>query len=116
MELKEIQKIQKKFSEEHFSNLWSVKDDEDFLHKLQYFVVGLTGEVGELANIVKKISRDNIEFKDKPSEERMEKIRDELTDCFIYIMLIANFLKIDLEEEYLKKLEFNKKRFVNYKK
>jgi NTP pyrophosphatase (non-canonical NTP hydrolase) len=75
----------------------------------------LTGEIGEFANVVKKVVRDHKVFKDKPDKERMEKLKEELTDCFIYLMILSNILKMDLEREYFKKLEYNKKKFESYK-
>ena len=116
MELKEIQELQKKFSLEHFAKLWEIKNQDDYIHKLQYLVVGLAGEVGEFANIVKKISRDHETLSENPSSERMENLKEELTDCFFYVLITANFLNIDLETEWKNKMEFNRKRFEKYKK
>lgn len=115
MELKEIMNIQKKFDEEYFSQFWKIENDSDFLDRLQYLVVALTGEVGEFSNIVKKMIRDYRSLKAKPEKKRLKKLREELTDCFIYLMILGNLLKIDFEKEYFKKLKFNKKRFENYK-
>ena len=116
MELKEIQEIQDKFDHEYFEKWWDVESDTGYIHRLEFLTLALTGELGEFANIVKKISRDHMSFKSKPDDERLEHLKEELTDCFIYLMVIANFLDIDLEKQYFKKLEFNKKRFEKYKK
>ena len=67
---------------------------------LPQWFVALTGEVGEAANIVKKMYRgDRISTLD-------EDLKDELADIQIYLDLICNHLKVDLEEIVIKK--FNK--------
>jgi len=115
MQLKEIQQLQKKFDEEFFSNFWNIDDEKTFLERLQYLVVALSGEVGEYANIVKKASRDFENLGQSISDERKEQLAEELVDCFIYVIITANLLGIDLEKEYMKKLEKNKERFQKYK-
>ncbi len=116
MELKQIQEIQDKFDKEYFAKWWDVSTEAGKIERLEFLTVALTGEVGEFANIVKKISRDHISLKMKPEDEKLENLKEELTDCFIYLMVIANFLNMDLETEYFRKLEFNKKRFEKYRK
>jgi NTP pyrophosphatase (non-canonical NTP hydrolase) len=115
MHLKEIQRIQKEFDEEYFKKFWEINDEKTFLERLQYLVVALTGEVGEFANIVKKISRDFENLNHPMSDERKQALTEELVDCFIYIIITANLLGVNLEEEYKRKLEKNKQRFEKYK-
>jgi NTP pyrophosphatase (non-canonical NTP hydrolase) len=115
MQLREIQKIQKDFDKEYFKKFWEINDEKTFIERLQYLTVALAGEIGEYANIVKKISRDFENLNDAVSDERKQSLIEEMTDCFIYIIIIANLLGIDLEKEYMKKLEKNKKRFERYK-
>jgi NTP pyrophosphatase (non-canonical NTP hydrolase) len=115
MQLKEIQKIQKDFDMEYFKKFWEIKDEKAFIERLQYLTVALAGEIGEYANIVKKLSRDFENLNDSISDERKQALIEELVDCFTYVIITANLLKVDLEEEYIKKLEKNKKRFQKYK-
>ena len=115
MELKEIMEFQRKFDKEYFNSFWEIKNDGDFINRLEYLVVALTGEVGEFANVVKKIARNYETLREKPDKKFIEKLKEELTDCFIYIIILGNLLKIDLEKEYLRKMQFNKKRFEKYK-
>lgn len=115
MDLKELQKKQKEFDKEYFKKFWDIKNEKEFIDKLKYVVVALSGEWGEFANIVKKIIRDNENLDEKPSEERLEKLKDELTDVFIYVLITANLLNVDLEKEYFRKMSFNKERFEKYK-
>ncbi len=116
MQLKEIQKIQKDFDKEFFKTFWQIKDEKTFIERLQYLVVALTGEIGEYANIVKKVSRDFENLHQTISEERKKELIEELVDCFIYIIITANLLDVDLEKKYFEKLEKNKQRFEKYKK
>ncbi|MEM5777055.1 MAG: MazG nucleotide pyrophosphohydrolase domain-containing protein [Candidatus Aenigmatarchaeota archaeon] len=116
MQIKDIQKLQKEFDGEFFNKFWKIEDEKTFIERLQYLVVALTGEIGEYANIVKKVSRDFEHLDQSISEERRKELTEELIDCFIYIIITANLLNIDLEKEYLKKLEKNKQRFEKYKR
>jgi NTP pyrophosphatase (non-canonical NTP hydrolase) len=62
---------------------------------LQYPTLGLAGEAGEVANIVKKIQRD---FDGIITEEIRNKLKDELGDCLWYIAACADELGLSLEE------------------
>ncbi len=114
MELRDIQRIQREFDEEYFQEFWKIEDYEDFLDRLEYLVVALTGEVGEFANIVKKMRREYMHLSNKRSDY-MDKLREELVDIFIYTVITANLLDMDIEEEFLKKLEYNRRRFKKYR-
>lgn len=61
----------------------------------------LVGEVGELANFLKKVDRG-----DYPIESISEEIADELADIQTYLDLLAHKLKVDLGEATASK--FNK--------
>jgi len=62
---------------------------------LNYYAIGLGGEVGEVLNEIKKLHRDD---KDNLSEYRKQNIISELGDCMWYIQGICNKLDISLEE------------------
>ena len=42
-------------------------------------------------------------------------LKEELIDVFMYLLKLFVLLKIDVDKEFFKKLEFNKKRFAKYK-
>ena len=63
--------------------------------------MGLAGEAGEVANMVKKMMRGDFDL-DVYSEEWFD-ISDELADVFIYLMKLATALDIDLEDAWLRK-------------
>lgn len=117
MTLKEIQKFQKEFDKKYFSKYWvDEKNIDQKIDFLKDMTIALTGELGEFANVIKKINRNRKNLGEEPSEEMIEKLRDELTDCFAYLLILSNILEMDIEKEYLRKNEFNNKRFQKYLK
>ena len=65
------------------------------LENLEYPTLGLAGEAGEVANIVKKIQRDSGGV---ITEETRGKLKDELGDVLWYISACADELGLTLEE------------------
>jgi NTP pyrophosphatase (non-canonical NTP hydrolase) len=65
------------------------------LKNLEYPTLGLAGEAGEVANIVKKIQRD---FGGEITDEVRAKLKDELGDVLWYISACADELGLTLEE------------------
>lgn len=62
---------------------------------LEYPTLGLAGEAGEVANVVKKIQRDD---GGNLTPERREVLKDELGDVLWYISACADELGITLDE------------------
>ncbi len=65
------------------------------MENLEYPTLGLAGEAGEVANIVKKIQRDHGGV---INEEIRGKLRDELGDVLWYISACADELDMTLDE------------------
>ena len=65
------------------------------LSNLEYPTLGLAGEAGEVANIVKKIQRD---FGGELNDEIRAKLKDELGDVLWYISACADELGLTLAE------------------
>lgn len=65
------------------------------LKNLEYPTLGLAGEAGEVANIVKKIQRDH---GGQITEEIRGKLKDELGDVLWYISACADELGLTLTE------------------
>jgi NTP pyrophosphatase (non-canonical NTP hydrolase) len=59
--------------------------------------LALAGEVGELANIIKKVERGSLSFSDAKVRHH---IAMELTDVYVYLLCLAGILQIDLEKAY----------------
>jgi NTP pyrophosphatase (non-canonical NTP hydrolase) len=72
-------------------------------------LVGLVGEIGEFANLVKKVGlRITRPGYDGPSlQDASGKLREELADAIIYIIRLAAILGADLEQDLLAKMERN---------
>lgn len=79
-------------------------------HSVKNLVLALTGEVGELAELIQWISDDNLrsEWRDTEITERM---RDELADIFWYLLRLSDVTGISLKSALLQKLETNEERF-----
>jgi NTP pyrophosphatase (non-canonical NTP hydrolase) len=65
------------------------------LENLEYPTLGLAGEAGEVANIVKKIQRDH---GGEINDEIRQKLKDELGDVLWYISACADELGLTLTE------------------
>jgi NTP pyrophosphatase (non-canonical NTP hydrolase) len=65
------------------------------MSNLEYPTLGLAGEAGEVANIVKKIQRDHGGV---VNDEIRGKLKDELGDVLWYISACADELGISLDE------------------
>jgi NTP pyrophosphatase (non-canonical NTP hydrolase) len=65
------------------------------LKNLEYSTLGLAGEAGEVANIVKKIQRDHGGV---INDEIRGKLKDELGDVLWYISACADELGLTLDE------------------
>jgi len=115
MDIKVLQEMQKQFDLEYFPGFWQIKEDKDFLNSLKHIAIALAGEVGEFSNIVKKIDRIVMNMGGEIDSKFIEMLKDELIDIFIYVLIGANLLGIDLGKEYLKRLEYNKKRFSSFR-
>ena len=112
MTIEELLKMQDDFDSSHNSNfIWNKKIDKDTMNVLEFIVLGLAGEVGELANLTKKIVRGDYNYDDKLPE-----IKEEAVDIFIYLLKLINQMDIDIEKEYMKKIQKNKERFKDYEK
>lgn len=112
MTLQELIGLQKEFDGKHRGNFkWDSKVTDSNIEMLEFLLVSLTGEVGEVANIVKKIVRGDFKLSERKSD-----IQEELADVFIYLMKLSYQLDIDLEKAYMAKMGKNRERFLNYEK
>jgi NTP pyrophosphatase (non-canonical NTP hydrolase) len=77
-------------------------------HSMAFLTLALAGEVGELANIVKKVERGSLD----PHDAAVKRMMDmETTDVLIYLMNIFALLKVDPAKSYEKKRQENEQRF-----
>lgn len=107
MELSDLIEKQRRFdSERHTTYAWSSPITSDDLRPLLHNVLSLTGEAGEVANLVKKFDRGDFDF-----ERLLDEIPRELADVVIYVFKIAYQSGIDLEKAILEKMASNEIRF-----
>lgn len=80
---------------------------------LEYFIIGLVGECGELANIMKKYLRWKLGWKGNylTEEQFIEELKGELADIEIYQSLVAGKFNLNIEELVREKQKINRKRF-----
>jgi len=113
--LNELIEFQKRFDKDHGLD-WSDLSEEQKIEKLSRIAVALSGEIGEFCNLVKKVLREYDRTGKLPDEDMNEKLREELTDIFIYILKAAGqLLGMDLEKWYFEKMNYNARRFEKYK-
>jgi NTP pyrophosphatase (non-canonical NTP hydrolase) len=81
----------------HKLDAWSLSD----------WFTALTGEVGEAANIAKKLNRvrDRIPGNSETPEQLRAMLADEIADAYTYLDLLAQSQGIDLENAVINKFE-----------
>jgi NTP pyrophosphatase (non-canonical NTP hydrolase) len=72
-------------------------------------VLGICGESGEVADIVKKVMRGSLTI-----EEATPKLKEEMIDVFHYWLMVAGMLGMDIGMEYEKKRIVNEARFATW--
>jgi len=109
--LRELSQMQHAFDSCHgtANRLWSQPIDASSLCVLLELTVALAGEVGEFANVSKKIARGDYSL-----DGAKPKLESELADVFIYLLKLADQLGIDLEAAFLTKLAHNQDRFQSF--
>jgi len=112
MDIKDIMNFQREFDKKYKGRFefYSEITDEN-ISELEHLLVCLVGEIGELSNITKKITRGDYSLKDVKSM-----VDEEVVDSFIYIIKISNQLGLNLEKAYFEKMEINKNKFEKYLK
>ena len=93
--------------------LVDLKTDRSRYEQLTKDLVGLIGEIGEFANIVKKVGL-KIEHPtyDGPSlHEASPQLQEELADTLIYVLRLSAILGSSLENDVLRKMAVNDARY-----
>jgi NTP pyrophosphatase (non-canonical NTP hydrolase) len=74
--------------------------DTDLLRNVAY----LSGEIGEVVSAIQRLS-DAEDSTDRASAQ--DNLGEELADCLAYILKLANYAHIDLQETYVAKMKRN---------
>ena len=86
-------------------------DERDWgrFHDLKSLTLALTGEVGEVAELVQWLPVSMAQA--APDERLRERLGEELADVLLYLVRLADVAGIDLADEATKKLASNESRF-----
>jgi len=84
-----------------------VENDTERLVFLQDEILHILGELGELANEVKKQKRKGV-YDKSPLEE-------EATDVFIFLLKLMKTLDMEPKESFMRKMDINDIRFIDFK-
>ena len=107
MELRKLIEVQRDFDDLRRTRFsWSSPITRDDYSQLIHIALGLSGEVGEIADLVKKFERGDFDF-----DELLARLRLEMADTLIYLFKLAYQAGIDLEQAFLDKVELNEARF-----
>jgi len=83
----------------------NISTEKDIVDYMQLTALKFSEEVGEIAQEIRRILRDK-----KPFEP--EAFKHELVDIFVYLIQASIALKMDLAQEYYKKMKLNEQRFL----
>jgi NTP pyrophosphatase (non-canonical NTP hydrolase) len=86
------------------SRRWFPKTADDMV----FMCLALAGEVGELANLIKKVARGTEKLGDAKTQYAVQM---EVADIFTYLLDLSILLGVDLEKAYHHKRSLNEKRF-----
>jgi NTP pyrophosphatase (non-canonical NTP hydrolase) len=94
--------------------------EQSFLADLYFNFICLTEEVGKLGAQLKDVWAmqetlynrigNRQEAQDRALQERLPDLREELADCLAYLLKLANYTGVDLEQAYLAKMGVHKER------
>jgi NTP pyrophosphatase (non-canonical NTP hydrolase) len=88
-------------------------NDAERYSQLTKDLVGLLGEIGEFANLAKKVGLklEHSNYVGPSLENASAKLREELADALIYIIRLSNILGGDLEKDVVAKMERNDEKY-----
>ena len=112
MQLSEL--IHKQVAADRKRGLFSDLDSDLNRHdQLSKDLVGLIGEIGEFANVLKKVGLklEHPKYEGPTLREARAQLREELADSLIYLLRLSAILDSDLENDVLQKMEVNDARY-----
>ena len=85
----------------------ALDEEKGFLQDIYYNYICLTEEVGELGAVLAQTWKAQTTQHPPPPPDAL---REELADCLAYLLKLANYAGIDLEQAYLEKMRINRDR------
>lgn len=112
MDIKDLFRMQADFDIAHGFPV-TLESKHDTYEQVGRDLVGLLGEIGEFANVVKKVGLHMATPTDYPIDLDIARgqLEEELADTLIYVARLSNLLGIDLEAATVRKIEFNSSRY-----
>jgi NTP pyrophosphatase (non-canonical NTP hydrolase) len=101
MQLQELTATLKTFNKER---------DWDQYHNPKDLLIALMSEVGELADLYRWLSPEDIKQLEQDPEKK-KAVEEELADIFMYLLTLCYVTNTDIEQAVLQKLEKNKKKY-----
>ena len=98
--VRQIRRLYNKLNYQENYKSWGVSE----------YTQGLIGDVGDLTKLV--MAKRGLRFK---SGNIDEKIKRELSDCLLSILIIADELKIDMEKEFIKTIKHLQEKITGRK-
>jgi NTP pyrophosphatase (non-canonical NTP hydrolase) len=89
---------------------FAVARDWEQFHTPKNLAMAISGEAGELAAEFQWLTADQSSL-NSLSEEQLEAISLEIADVQIYLLRLADVLKVDVSDVVLRKLSINELRF-----
>lgn len=87
------------------SERWFPQIHDGSVDLVAFYTLGLSGEVGEVCNEIKKRVRES------GNDDRRIELGEELSDVLTYLLLLAGELGVDLLKEYVAKEQINNRRW-----
>jgi NTP pyrophosphatase (non-canonical NTP hydrolase) len=93
-------------------------DDQARCNQLSKDLVGLMGEIGEFANLLKKVELAITQpaYAGPDLAAAVPELRMELADAQIYLLRLAHLIRVDLGEAVLHKMRSNNERYAYLKR
>jgi len=106
LELDKIFEIQRGFDRRMGWNIYEgCGTPEKTLAFMEHFTLVMVDELGEISRVRKRFLRDRQDLD-------IATLKKELVDMFIFIMQGSMAVKMNLEEEYLRRMKQNEERFL----
>lgn len=106
MELNQFFEIQKDVDRKMGWNKYErCRTPEEIMNFMEHFILVVVDELGEISRVRKKFQRDKQNLD-------VSTLKKEMVDIFIFVMQGSMALGMNLEEEYLKRMKHNEKRFL----
>jgi len=97
---------------------WGTREAQkkDRIRAIEEELIGMMGEMGEVANLIKKARLQVNAGKDASAvcAGIVPQLKEELIDTFIYMIRLFQITDTDVEAEYLRKLSINAVRFQDH--